>query len=448
MKLTELANLLGGNLVGPEAEVRNLVTDNREVAPGDVFVAIRGAKVDGAEFAAAAAAAGAVACVVEREVDVPHIRVGAVVDALARMASNLRDRFSGPAVAITGSAGKTTTKELIAAALSPLGPVLKTEANRNTEYTAPLLWLSAKPSDAAVVVEMGMRGPGQIAHLASFAKPTVGVITNIGVAHIELLRSRDAIAKAKAELLDSLPRDGTAILPAEDDYVETLRQHAPADVATFGWGESADAQVVGIDVRSWTESVVTIRLSSGDVEVRLPAVGRHFAINAAAALLVATRLGIPARDAARAMEQVQFPPMRMQFIERRGVNVVLDAYNASPPAVISSLEALESVPCEGSRNVVLGEMRELGDHAETGHREVGQALSDFSIDRACLYGHSTRWIADEWMKAGRTESSLVRAETIDEVRTFIDSLEPGDTVLIKGSRGLELERALATEATR
>lgn len=448
MRLSQLANLMGGSLVGPDAEFRNLVTDNREVSSGDVFVAIRGAKVDGAEFAAAAIYAGAVACVVEREVGVPHIRVAAVIDALAKMAGTLRQRFSGPVVGITGSAGKTTTKELIAAALSPLGSVLKTEANRNTEYTAPLLWLKVAPSDTAVVVEMGMRGPGQIAHLASFAKPTVGVITNIGVAHIELLGSRDAIAMAKAELLDSVPPEGVAILPAEDDYLETLLTYAPKSVATFGWSESADARVVGIEARSWTDSTVTVCLGSETVEIRLPVVGKHFAVNAAAALLVASKLGVSPNAAGKAMRDVQLPPMRMQLIERRGVCIVLDAYNASPPAVVASLEALESVPCEGTRNVVLGEMRELGEHAEAGHREVGRALSGTAVERVCLYGPATRWMADEWLKSGRKESSLSQAETIRDVRSFLDSLYPGDTVLIKGSRGLELERALTEEAMR
>lgn len=442
MRLRELAELLGGDLSGEDAEFRRLVTDNREVEEGDVFIAIKGSRFDGAEFVGVAATSGAIASITERAVCSPHIRVGSVVGALARMASHLRSRFNGAVVGVTGSAGKTTTKEFIASALSPLGTILKTEANRNTEYTAPLLWLEADPPPAAIVVEMGMRGPSQIRHLASFAKPTIGVITNVGVAHLELLGTQAAIADAKAELLDALPSVGTAILPADDNFLTFLRRRAPANVATFGFDPDADSRIVSVESISWIESSVSLLLNEELVQVRVPAVGRHFARNAAAAMLVASRLGVDPTDAAEAIGQVKLPSMRMQLVERRGIRIVMDAYNASPPAVIASLETLNDFPSDGPKSAVLGEMRELGTFAEAGHREVGRALAGSEVNRVCLYGPSTKWIAEEWVAAGRPPESIFIAGSLYDVRRFLGTLNPGDTVLVKGSRGLELERAL------
>lgn len=198
MTASELAGRLQSELfASAKIVVTGFATDNREVKPGDAFLAIAGARVDGHDFVEQALAAGASLAVVERPVDGPHIHVDNLVQALARLGASFRDSFSGPVVGITGSAGKTTTKELVASALSPLGEILKTEGNRNTEFTAPLLWPQIEPETAAVVVEMSMRGFGHIAHLAAFSRPTVGIVTNIGHSHLETVGNRDGIARAK-----------------------------------------------------------------------------------------------------------------------------------------------------------------------------------------------------------------------------------------------------------
>ncbi len=231
----ELAKLLGGvaHGIAPDLNAIGWATDSRAVNPGDIFLAIKGANFDGHDHVTEAQDRGAVASVVERAVKEAHIAVTNLPVALARMASAYRDRFAGPVIGVTGSAGKTMTKEFIAAAVSPLGPVLKTEGNRNTEYTAPLLWTELTPDHKVVVVEMGMRGFGHIGHLAKFSRPTIGVVTNIGVSHMELVGDRKGIAKAKGEMLRGLPLEGKAVLWHEDEFLSALEAETKAPVQTL-----------------------------------------------------------------------------------------------------------------------------------------------------------------------------------------------------------------------
>jgi len=514
--LEELAQRLGGDLILPLSPqgaargetVTGFATDSREVKPGDLFIAIRGAQVDGHAFVEAAFANGAAAALVERPVSGPHIRVYSVVATLARMARSFRDEFHGPVIGISGSAGKSSCKEFVAAALSPLSAmsvrgegvgggeprILKTEGNRNTEYTAPLLWAelhSPSPSSmrggepAAVVVEMGMRGPGQIAHLASFSKPTIAIITNIGFSHLSELGSREAIAQAKGEILEALPPDGTAILWAEDEYLLVLKEIAarvpdapppsplPAErrgggrrLLTFGFTSAADAQVVSYRATGWESAEIEIAFGGEVYRATLPVVGRHQALNAAAAFLAAVAAGVQPTQAAEALKDAKLPPMRMAVRERGDVTFVLDMYNASPPSVIAALETVRDVidssspppsPLPAHRHrgegepefiAVLGEMRELGEHTEQGHRDVGEALVRFGVDRVILLApdvgtiHPTATIRAAAIGAGMLASLIHVASSHEEVKTFLEELVGPSIVLVKGSRGVELERAL------
>ena len=438
-RLGELADLLGGVLIGasPETQVTGFATDNREVNQGDVFLCIRGNRVDGHEFADQATRSGAVACVAEREVNVPHIRVANLVEALARMALEVRKGFEGPVVGITGSAGKTTTKEFVGAALSSLGPILKTQGNRNTEYTAPLLWMNLEGNEVAAVVEMSMRGFGQIEHLAQFSLPTIGVVTNIGVAHIEHVGSREGVARAKSELIEALPANGLAILPGGDDYFDLLRSFAHCPVATFGWGDGFDAQAMGWEAISWSESILRGTVDGVGFEARLPVAGRHLAANALAALLVAVRCGVPLNEASSRLWQATLPAMRMEVLKVGHGTVILDAYNASPPAMVAALETLAELPAK-RRLAILGEMKELGPVAEEMHRWVGETLGRLSLDQVLLLGEATKWVLDA--AKGASGTSIERAENLSEARGLVEGLEEGDVLLIKGSRSLELER--------
>jgi len=433
MNSSDLANRLRGELFGrPDIEITGFATDSRDVAPGIAFIAIRGERVDGHDFVG-----GAELAIVERPVEVPHILVDNVVNALARMARSFRQEFQGPVIGITGSVGKTTTKEFVAAALSPLGPVLRTQGNRNTEFTGPLLWTELTPDTAAVVAEMGMRGFGQIAHLASFHQPNVGLITNIGVSHVEIVGSREGIARAKAELLEALPAGAPSLLWAEDDYLSILVSKAPGPVITFGFSPGAMIRIRSFELDGWTHTRIEGEVDGLPWSARVPGMGRPVALATAAAIGAAYLCGVNPGDAISGIQSVQLPAMRMEVRTINGVTFLLDAYNASPPSVMAALEALYQGP--GDRKfVVLGEMRELGDLAESGHRQVGQMLRLINLDGVCLIGPSMGFAKSEWDRADRVES-------LEGVREFIKELQPGDTVLIKGSRALELERALPEE---
>jgi UDP-N-acetylmuramoyl-tripeptide--D-alanyl-D-alanine ligase len=436
-----LADLLGGILDSPRtALVYGFATDHRQIKAGEAFLAIRGARFDGHEFAKEAMQNGAVVVVAERPVSAPHILVPDLVEALANLARGLRATFEGPVIGITGSAGKTTTKEFVASAISPLGKVLKTEGNRNTEYTGPLMWTELEPDTKAVVVEMAMRGFGQIAHLASFAQPTIGVITNIGYGHMEMVGSREGIAKAKGELLEALPQNGTAILWAEDDYLATLREKAGARrVLTFGTSESADCRITDYHLLDWQVAAISGTCGGHEWSSRLPVIGRHIALNAAAAVLAASLVGVDPSEAAHHIQDASLPPMRMEIRQVNGATILLDTYNASPPAVAAALEALRELPIEGKRFAVLGEMKELGEHQERLHREIGRGLA--GIDEVLFYGEPMATFAREEATAAGLESSAVATSIVD-VAQFVRKAQPGDAVLIKGSRALELERAL------
>lgn len=419
--------------------VTGIALDSREVKSGHAFLAIRGANVDGHQFANRALELGASLVVCEDPVEGNHIRVGNLVEALANLGRTLRRSFKGPVVGITGSAGKTTAKEFVASALGELGPVLKTEGNRNTEYTAPLMWLEMTPQHRAAVVEMGMRGFGQIQHLASVAEPTVGLITNIGYAHLDLVGSRLGIVQAKSELLGSLGPSGRSILWQEDEFLESLKAKAPGPISTFGFTEGSDCQITDYGAVSWERSEVAGILDGQLWHCTLPMAGRHFALSAAAAVLIASSLGIDAQAAADRCSGVTLPPMRMEVRVLEGKTCILDNYNASPPSMLAALETLAGLTKKEDRYLMLGDMRELGPESDRAHLQAVSAASEFGFARALFFGPLMRGAKPDTPIDGAQWS-----ESLDEARAFWHEIPKGATVLIKGSRALELERIIAT----
>lgn len=444
MKLSEFARRCGGKLDGDEGEILGFATDSREVEPGFLFIAIQGERVDGHHFVRLALENGAVASLVERRIGGPQIVVDSVEKALARFGRSVRDEFSGPVVGITGSNGKTTTKEFCAAALSPLGPVSKNVGNKNTQYTSPLLWEGLKPETASVVVEMGMRGFGQIAHLVEIARPTIAVVTVIGTAHIEKVGSREGILRAKSEIFGELPEGGVGVVWREDDFYAELVSNCPVRSVSFGASPEADVRVLGYRSDDWGRCTVRLGYAGDEAEVELPTFGRHQAMNAACAVLVAVEAGVNFADAVAALAGADLPGMRLEIVRRDGVTVLVDTYNASPDSTVAALEALAQGPALGRRIAILGEMKELGDFTERGHRLVGSALARANVDLAMLTGGPTRFIYDEARAAGMKEEQLVSLDELDlgAVRSFLDGAVDGDTVLIKGSRALGLESVL------
>ncbi len=441
LNLTDIAARCGGHYHGEDAVATGLVTDNREIKPRNVFIAIKGERVDGHDFVPSAFAAGAVAVLVEKPVHGRYILVDNVVDALAKLALSFRNEFHGPVIGITGSAGKTTTKEFTASACESLGEVLKTIGNRNSEFTGPLLWPELTSDTKVVIAEMGMRGFGQIAHLAAFNKPTIGVVTNIGYSHVELVETREGIAKAKGEMLAALPADGVAVLFSEDEYLGNLIAIAcDRKIRTFGSGGNADCQITGYEPLNWTSAKVDGVLDGTKWSLTMPTVGRHIANNVAAAIMAATEAGVPLEDAANGIESAKLPPMRMEIKQFQGATLVMDNYNSNPPAVLAAIQTLEEVPCEGKRIVVLGTMRELGHESEDGHRAIGRRLSKANVDQIFVFGDETQYIEQEYAKRGDM-SKFERISSLDALKPKLSFAKQGDTILVKGSRSLEMERA-------
>lgn len=445
MTLQEFASRCGGELHAPaDTIITGFATDSRGIGAGNLFLAIRGERVDGHQFVRDALRAGACAALAEEAVDGPHIRVDDLEDALATFGKSIRSEFRGPVIGITGSNGKTTTKEFCSAALAELGGVLKSLGNKNTQYTSPLVWADLSPLHASAVVEMGMRGPGQIAHLAEISAPTIGIVTVVGTAHIEKVGSREGILAAKSELLTALPADGTAIVWREDDYYEGLVDASNAPIRTFGCDETADCRVVGYRASGWGRCTVRLRHAGREAEAELPTFGKHQALNAAAAVMAAIAAGVDFENAVARLPDAELPTMRLQVLDRGGVTVLLDTYNASPDSTIAAIQALAQGPAEGRRIAILGEMKELGDFEEAGHRSVGRFLAESNIDLALLTGGATRFIYEEAVRAGMPDRHLVSLSepSLRAARAFLDGARTGDAVLIKGSRALGLEEIL------
>lgn len=435
MRLSDLATRLGGTLHGEDREFTGFATDSRHAEPGQIFLAIVGGRVDGASYTPVALERGAVATVAERPVEGTHIVVRRLDEALARFARSFRDGMTGPVVGITGSVGKTTARGFVAAALSPLGEVLTTSGNRNSEWTSPLAWFEGPKDPAAAVIEMGMRGFGQIAHLCTAHAPTVGLITNIGHAHLELVHTREGIARAKGELLEALPTDGVAILPADDDYLDHLRRTAgDRKIFTFGRAEGADVRLIEAH-KEGDDLAVLYHVLGKEVSGTLKGPAKTAALAAAMGLAVATACGVSPEDALAKMASVTPEGLRMQLVEHDGRTLLMDAYNAAPESMRAALETLAEYPAQ--RYALLGAMRELGTHEAEAHRDLVHGLKEYGLDGAMLF-------AEPMIVAQDALGTTYETTTIiEDARRWLASLPKGSTVLVKGSRAWELERVIA-----
>lgn len=435
----------GGELVAGDVKTRitGVSTDTRTLQPGDLFVALTGENSDGHKFLADALARGAVGVVVSRKVESQclTIRVADTLLALGDLAAFYRSKFDPVVVGVTGSVGKTTTKEMIAAVAAARGPVLKNEGNFNNEIGLPITLLNLSPRHKTAVVEMAMRGAGQIDYLARIAKPKIGVITNIHMVHIELLGSMDSIADAKGELLDHLPADGTAVVNADDAYFEYLSRRANCRVVSFGETAGADVRAVssGIDSKGCCHFEVLI--PSGSFDVHVPVPGEHNIKDALAAIAVGEELGIEHEAIRAALAGFKAAEKRSNVIPaRRGYVVIDDTYNAGPASVTSALKTLTMM--EGDRRIaVLGDMLELGEHAIEAHLEIGRAANECGIDLLFAVGELAKLIARGAIDAGMPIAAVSEFEDSAQAAKEIPSkVRERDVVLVKGSRAMKMER--------
>ncbi len=416
--------------------------DSRTVAPGDLFFALKGPNHDGNEFVADALAAGAAGAVAAGGSACPtnSTRVLCVADtqaALENVAKELRAEFAGAVVGITGSAGKTTTKEVIAALLAVEMSVGKTVGNFNNHVGVPLSILRLPDDARAAVVEIGMNHPGEIRRLAGIARPGVGVVTNVGLAHAEFFRSADEVALAKRELIESLPADGTAVLNADDPRVARFCEVHPGPVVTFGIQNAADVRAERVE-----QTAEGVRFRVDGVAFESVFQGRHGVLNLLAGIAVARVFGIaPARlaDAVRSLAPAR---MRGERFVHEGIQVLNDCYNSNPEALRVMLDVLRALPAR--RHVaVLGEMLELGRWSEDLHREAGRYAARCGIDVLVGIRGAARQMVEAATRAGLAADAAFFFDEPAQAGEFLrGKLAAGDAVLFKGSRGTRVERAL------
>lgn len=426
-QLTELAEALGARTAGPSvASVDGLATDSRAVRPGQLFAAIR-AERDGHEFVGAAVASGAAAALVDHPIDgVPCVVVPDVRPALVPLSVHARGRLPDRVVGITGSVGKTTTKDLLAAVLSQRFVTAASEKSFNNELGVPLTLCNAPDDVQAVVVEMGARGSGHIAFLCEMARPTIGVITTVQAVHTEHMGSEEQIAATKGELIESLPPDGLAVLNAAVPLVAALAAVSAAPVVTFGEGGEVRAESVVVDEQ--LRASFRLRSPWGDAEVRLGVRGVHNVDNALAAAAVGLHLGMSLDELVVGLASGDQSPWRMDLRALpSGARVLNDAYNAAPASMSAALRALASLDAI-RRTAVLGEMAELGDRSASEHARIAELAAELGV----------RLIAVDTDLYG-----IEPVEGVDGALRALGDLGAGDAVLVKASRVVGLERVAA-----
>lgn len=443
--LDQMLRATGGRVIhgAPNGDERFVggAFDSRIAETGSVFFALRDQR-DGHEFVADAFAHGARAAVVEHPVpDLPNgalvVEVANTQHALRRLAEALRDAHPIPAVGITGNVGKTTTKEATAAALGARYRVLRTASSFNNEIGVPLTFLGIEPSHEVAVIEMGFYVPGEIADLCQLVRPQVGIITRIPDVPVHYSRtpSVDAIAAGKAELIQSLPPEGVALLNADDARVRALAALTKARVVLFGESADADLRATDVSARGIDDLRFVAHDGARSVEVRLPLPGRHLVASALAALGAATALGVPLDEAATALSTMDAPAHRMNIRRTAELVVIDDSYNASPAAVMAALAVLGSVPTR--RVAVIGDMLELGTLSADAHEAAGREAAK-QTDVLVGVGELARTIVSSARSAGLRETHEVadRGEALVLLRRI---LRRGDTVLVKGSHSLALD---------
>jgi len=447
----DAADWTGGALVrgDPARAFSSVSIDTRTLAPGALFVAIRGENHDAHGFLANALAAGAGGVLVEREdavpagAQLPVLLAADTTRALGALAAGHRASFAGPVVAITGSNGKTTTKQMCAAILSELGPCLATQGNLNNQFGLPLTLLRRDAEHRTLVVELGMNHRGEIAPLAAIARPTIGVITTIGSAHIEFLGSREAIAEEKGDLVAALAADGVAVLPGDDPLARAQAKRCRARVVRFGL--SAGCEVRAEDVRAEGDGFAfRLVTPQGEAKLRAAGLGEPTVTNALAASAACLAAGASLAQIAAGLARYAPAKGRMQRVQlANGALLIDDTYNANPQSMEAALASLGRLRGSGRAFAVLGDMGELGAHAAPGHRGVGALAGELRVDALYALGAHAALVRDAALAAGLEGARAHVAASHDEIAEALRrTLRAGDVVLVKGSRSMRMERVV------
>lgn len=444
--ISEIAKATGGRIIQGDSRVMvsSVSTDTRKIKRGDLFFALSGERYDAHNFLAQATLAGAGALVVSRPLDIPSgipvLMVDDTLVALQALAASNRERCGVTVVGITGSTGKTTTKDMVARVLNVRLRTLKTMGNFNNEIGLPLTLLDLDDTFDAAVVEMAMRGPGEIDTLCRIARPKGAVITNIGETHLELLGTVSNIAAAKGEILEHIPPDGFALLNAESPFIRREAGRCRGKVIFYGIEQSAEIMAENIRPEGGG-SRFNVVVDGESHRFALPVPGRHNVMNALAAIGVGREMGLNTEEIAEGLAAVTLTGMRLEIIEADGLKIINDAYNASPASTKAALQVLIEL-AGGRRTVaVLGNMLELGPWSAEGHREVGETAAELGLDYLVAVGDLAAGIAEGAAGAGLSGDRVLRCtDNIEAAKTLDGLLLYGDVVLVKGSRGMKMEQ--------
>jgi UDP-N-acetylmuramoyl-tripeptide--D-alanyl-D-alanine ligase len=448
LSLSKIADFVSASGGYPRDEVAHAYSiDSRTVAPGQLFFAVKGERLDGHDFVTAALEQGAVAAVVRKDqlnrypARAPLLAVEDTLLALQTLALAVRKLWAKPLIGVTGSAGKTTTKEAVAHVLRSRFRVLKSEGNFNNHFGLPLMLLKLEPEHDVAVIEMGMSHAGEIRALAKIAQPEIGVVTNVAPVHLEFFNSIADIARAKYELIESLPASGTAVLNADDEYVSQFGRGFKGKVVMYGTQPAADVRAEDIQPHGAEGSEFDIVIGSVREHVKLALVGEHNILNALAAVAVGLERGLKPSEAAQALATLAPADKRGQVLQLGNITIINDCYNSNPKALVAMVDALAAMPAK-RRIVVAGEMLELGPAGEELHRSAGQHIAEKKID--VLLG--VRGLAQAMVEGARAKDAGTRTEyaaTPEEAGQWLArEARDGDIVLLKASRGVKLENAL------
>ena len=440
MTLQEIAERLG-TTTPVQAEITEISTDTRNLPEGCLFIALRGEKFDGHSFVRSAVDAGAVAAVTDQQMgDNPCIVVGDTGQALLDIASLYREKFDIPVVGITGSVGKTTTKEMTASVLSQRFKTLKTQANLNNVIGCPKTLLGLTREHGAAVIEMGMNHFGEISRMSRCTKPTMAVITNIGFSHVENLGSQEGILKAKLEMLEGMNPHAPLIVSGDDKLLAPLRETLEGRLVYTFSTEGNPADVTAEDIKE-ENGVTTFTIVYGEKRLLavLPAIGVHNVKNALAAFLVGTLCGMEEQEILCGIAEYRPTGNRQNIMEKNGQTVIADCYNASPASMEAALSVLANYPCEGRKVAVLGDMLELGDMSDTLHEQVGAIAKKSNLNMLYCYGPAAKHIA---AKAGDKFGVFCTEDASLLTEKLQNYLKEGDVVLFKASHGMHLENII------
>ena len=449
LTVQQVADLSGGRVVlgDPDAVITAVITDTRSIPRGALFVALVGERFDAHDFLPKAVETGAGALLVSRSVDGvtgPVIEVDDTLAGLQQLAKGYRQLIATKAVVITGSNGKTSTKDMIRAVLGSRFAVTATKGNLNNHIGLPLTVLSTESEDDYGIWEIGMNHPGEIAPLADIAAPDMGVITNIGTAHIGNMGSREGIAQEKGMLAEAMTEKGVLVLNANDDFTSSIRGRTSARVVEAGI-EAGQVQAANLEVLG-IGAGFTLTIGSDSAAVRLPIPGRHMVSNALLAAAVGHEAGLTVAEIAQALTQVSLTPGRLQTLKHAGVKVINDAYNANPDSMRASLTTVSAMKPNGKTFAVLGAMGELGEGAEEAHREIGQLAVDEGFDHVCSVGDGARAFTDEL--AASADQAVHHFASREEAADFLkQTATAGDLVLLKGSRSAAMDTIYKLYAT-